>query len=433
MPDARRAARVDPPPGRAPVAAVARRGDSAFRLLWIGQSVSLAGTYVDDVATKLLAAAVLSATPFQLGLLTAAQTAAFLLFGLPAGVFVDRMRRRPVLVVCDLARALLLATIPLLWWLGGLTFAYLVTVIFLVGVGDVVFQVAYQSILPALVARDELAAANGKLESSRSAAAAAGPAAGGAVAQAIGPAPAVGLDALSYLVSSSLFWRMRVDEAPATASTRRPVRAEIAEGLRFVLGHRVLRALTLAATTYNFSYGILNPLVVVLLVTELSLPGATVGALLACAGIGGVAGAVAASRFVARWGMARSTCIAEAVSGPACLVLVWTSDGAGVWPFAAGYLVLHLFLSVFNVASVSFRQALCPDHLLGRMNASVRFLMWGALPLGGLTGGVLATALGVRAGIALAACGFGLAAAILFVSPLWRMRDAPVEELEDVR
>lgn len=402
-----------------------------FRRLWTGQSVSLLGMHMGDVAVKLLAAAVLAATPFQLGLLSMAQTGGFLLFGLLAGVMVDRLPRRPILVVCDLVRAVLLGSIPLAWWLGYLSLAYLLAVSLLVSVTAVLFEVAYRSVLPSIIAAAELPAANGKLESTRSTAQAAGPAVGGVAADAFGAANAVGISALAHFAAACLFLRMRIDEpARSDLRTGKTLRADIAEGLRFVLTHRVLRSITAAAAMFNFCYGILLPLVIALLVTELALPSSTVGWLLACAGIGGICGAVIAQVVVTRLGMARSICMAEAVTGPACLLLVTGTGSTAVATFALGYLALHLALSIFNVAQVSFRQALCPPHLLGRMNASVRFLMWGALPLGGLAGGVLATVLSVRTGILFAAAGLVLAAVVLFLSPLWRLRSASIEELQ---
>lgn len=402
-----------------------------FGQLWTGQTVSLVGTHMGDVAIKLLAAAVLAATPFQLGLLAMSQTGGFLLFGLVAGVVVDRLPRRPILVVCDVVRAALLATIPLVWLWGRLSLAYLLVVTLLVSVTGVFFEVAYRSVLPSIVPRESLPSANGKLESTRSGAQAAGPAVGGSLVQVIGAAYVVGLNALAHLVSAAFFFRMRVQEpARSELRTGATMRADIAEGLRFVLTHRILRAITAAAATFNFCYGILTPLVVALLVNELALPASTVGWLFACAGIGGFCGAVLAQPVVRRIGMARSICVTEAVTGPACLLLIAGSGRLAVGGFALGWLSLHVALSVFNVAQVSFRQALCPPHLLGRMNASVRFLMWGALPLGGLAGGVLATALTVRLGIMIAALGLVVAAVVLFLSPLWRLRSAALEELQ---
>ncbi|MFE9747154.1 MFS transporter [Saccharothrix saharensis] len=398
---------------------------SGFGLLWAGQTASVVGGQVGDVSVRLLAATALAATPLQLGFLSAAQTIGFLLIALPAGVLADRVRRRPVLITCNLLRAGLLALVPLLWWLDVLTLTQLLAVVVVAGLAQVVFDVTYQSYVPALVGRAGLVTANGRLESTRSTAVAAGPALGGVLSQTFGAVNAVFLTSGGYLASAFLLSRIRaVEERPARPETR-SLRGEIAEGLKFVLGNKLLRATTVAATIFNFSYGITQPLVIVLLVRELALTEAAVGVMLALAGAGGLVGALVAGRVADGIGRSRAIWVSELACVPAFLLLPLTFPGRGLAFFAAGYFLLHLILSVFNVSNLSFRQAICPDRLLGRMNASVRFLMWGALPLGGVAGGFLGTALGTRWALVAAGAGFLLAALVLLVSPLRRLRDLP--------
>lgn len=398
---------------------------SGFRLLWAGQTASVVGGQISDVSVRLLAATVLAATPFQLGLLSAAQTVGFLLIALPAGVLADRVRRRPVLITCDLLRAGLLALVPLLWWLDLLTFAQLVVLVFAAGLAQVVFDVTYQSYVPALVGRTALVTANGRLESTRSTAVAAGPALGGVLSQALGAANAVFLTSVGYLASAFLLSRIPVVEEQPARPERRSVRSEIVEGLKFVLGNRLLRTTTTAAAIFNFSYGITQPLIVVLLVKELALAGSVVGVMLALAGVGGLVGALVAGRIADAIGRSRAIWVSELACVPAFLLLPLTFPGWGLAFFAAGFFLLHLILSVFNVSNLSFRQAICPDRLLGRMNASVRFLMWGTLPLGALAGGALGAVLGARWALVVAAGGFLAAALVLLFSPLRRLRDLP--------
>ncbi|TQM79242.1 putative MFS family arabinose efflux permease [Saccharothrix saharensis] len=398
---------------------------SGFGLLWAGQTASVVGGQIGDVSVRLLAATALAATPLQLGLLSAAQTIGFLLIALPAGVLADRVRRRPVLITSNLLRAGLLALVPLLWWLDVLTLPQLLAVVVLAGLAQVVFDVTYQSYVPALVGRAGLVTANGRLESTRSTAVAAGPALGGVLSQALGAVNAIFLTSVGYLASAFLLSRIRaVEERPARPEAR-SLRGEIAEGLKFVLGNKLLRATTVAATVFNFSYGITQPLVIVLLVRELVLTEAAVGAMLALAGAGGLVGALVAGKVADKIGRSRAIWVSELACVPAFLLLPLTFPGRGLAFFAVGYFLMHLILSVFNVSNLSFRQAICPDRLLGRMNASVRFLMWGALPLGGVTGGFLGTALGTRWALVAAGAGFLLAALVLLVSPLRRLRDLP--------
>jgi len=396
-----------------------------FGLLWAGQTASVVGGQIGDVSVRLFAATALAATPLQLGFLSAAQTIGFLLVALPAGVLADRVRRRPVLITCNLLRAGLLALVPLLWWLDLLTLPQLLAVVVAAGLAQVVFDVTYQSYVPALVGRAGLVAANGRLESTRSTAVAAGPALGGVLSQALGAVNAVFLTSVGYLASAFLLSRIRaVEERPARPEAR-SLRGEIAEGLKFVLGNGLLRATTVAATIFNFSYGMAQPLVIVLLVRELALTEAAVGAMLALAGAGGLVGALVAGKVADRIGRSRAIWVSELACVPAFLLLPLSFPGRGLAFFAVGFFLMHLILSVFNVSNLSFRQAICPDRLLGRMNASVRFLMWGALPLGGVAGGALGTALGTRWALVVAGAGFLFAALVLLASPLRRLRDLP--------
>jgi predicted MFS family arabinose efflux permease len=398
---------------------------SGFGLLWAGQTASVVGGQISDVSVRLFAATVLAATPFQLGLLSAAQTVGFLLIALPAGVLADRVRRRPVLIACDLLRAGLLVLVPVLWWLDVLTFPQLLAVVFAAGLAQVVFDVTYQSYVPALVGRATLVTANGRLESSRSTAVAAGPALGGALSQLFGAANAVFLTSAGYLASAFLLSRIPVVEEKPARPDARSLRAEIVEGLKFVLGNKLLRVTTMAATLFNFSYGITQPLIVVLLVQELALAESAVGVMLALAGVGGLIGALVAGKIADAIGRSRAIWVSELACVPAFLLLPLTFPGWGLLFFAVGFFLMHLILSVFNVSNLSFRQAICPDRLLGRMNASVRFLMWGALPLGAVTGGLLGTVLGARWALVVAGAGFLAAALVLLASPLRQLRDLP--------
>ncbi|WP_081748678.1 MFS transporter [Nocardiopsis sp. CNT312] len=353
-----------------------------FRSLWHGQIASMVGSQVGDVAIRLLVATVLAATPLQLGLLSAAQTAAFLIVGLPAGVWLDRVRCRSVLIVADIVRAVLLATIPVAWWLGYLSFAQVLAVVFFSGIAHVFFDVGYQTYLPRLVDREQLVVANARLESSRSAAAAAGPASAGALIQAMQAANVILINAVTYILSAVMIRRIKSTEALPPARPRN-IRAEIRDGLRFVVRHPILRALSGAAATYNFCYGMLLPTVIVLLVTDLGLTEGMVGLLFTCAGIGGFGGALIARRVIERVGLAKALIATEIVAGPLVLALMLTAPGWGLIVFAVSYLLLHLALSIFNVASVSLRQSLCPHEFMGRVTASMRFVASGALPLGG--------------------------------------------------
>jgi Transmembrane secretion effector len=394
-----------------------------FGLLWTGQTISEVGTRTSRVAVPLVAVTALAATPWQMGLLTAAGTAAFLLVGLPAGAVLDRVRRRPVMVAADVLRCALFAAVPLAWSLGGLSFPLLVAVVLAAGVATVFFDVGYQSVLPAVIGRGGLVAGNARLETTRSAAAAAGPALGGGLVQLVGAATAVLVDAASYLVSAVLLGRMRTGE-PRPEPTGRSLRADVAEGLRFALTHPLLRPIALCTATSNLFAGVLDAVAVLYLSSGLGLSPGALGLVLGAGALGGVIGAITAAPVIARLGLGRTVVAALLVTAPFAGLLCTGSAGL----YAAGLVVVLFGTVVYNVAQVSFRQAICPDRLLGRMNASLRFLSWGVVPLGGLLGGALGELVGLRATLAVAAVGFVVAPMWLVASPVRDLRDLPAGE-----
>ncbi len=392
-----------------------------FLLLWSGETVSEVGTSVGRIALPLLAVTVLAATPWEMGVLTAAETAAFLLVGLPAGVLLDRVRRRPVMIAADVTRCVLLAAVAIAALTGVLTLAELVAVALVAGVATVAFDVGYQSILPSVVGRGRLVEGNGKLASTQSAAEATGPALGGALVQALGAATAILADALSYLASAAALAALRSPDRVEPAHGR-SLRADMAEGLRFVLAHPLLRPITLCTGTANFFSGALTAVEVLYLARGLGLPAALVGLVLAAASVGGVLGAFTAAAWIRRLGQGRVVLGALLATAP----LVALIAVPGAVPFAIGSAASAYGAVVYNVAQVSFRQSVCPDRLLGRMNASVRFLVWGTTPLGGLAGGALATAWGVPATLVTVVVGSVAAPLWVLASPLRRLRDLPV-------
>lgn len=396
----------------------------AFRLFWAAESVSQFGTYVGNALLPLVAATVLAATPMEMGLLSAAETMGYLLIGLPAGVWVARARQRLLMRRASTGRALLLCTIPVAWWAGLLTVAQLIAVALLCGVLAVLFDVAYQSHLPALVGRDRLLRSNARLQSSQSLAQITGPGVGGSLAQLAGPAVPVLATALGQLASALLLRRVREpDPAGHADGTGRPLLAEIRAGLRFVAGGRTLRAITACTATANFFAGVLSAVQVLFLTGQLGLAGSAVGAVLSVLGLGGVLGALTAYRVVRRVGQARAVWLVPLVTFPALLLVPVAGRGVLLLPALAGLFVTGYGVVVYNVAQVSYRQVVCPEDMLARVNATVRFVGFGAMTLGALAGGVLGGSVGIRGTLWIAACGTCLATAWVVCSPLRRMRD----------
>ena len=401
------------------------RHHADFRSLWVGDTIAQFGSAVGNVVLPLLAVGLLNTSAFQMGVLTAAESAAFLLLGLPAGAWVDRLRRRPLMIRMDLARAALLVTVPVAWWLGALTFTHLVVVALLVGTCTVFFDVGYQSYLPSLVGREHLVEGNAKLQASHSVAHTAGPALGGGAAQLLGPASALVTTGVGYLASALFLSRITVVEPEPVRPAVRDLRAEVTEGLRFVLGNPYLRSIVACTGTWNLFGAVNNAVLVLFLVNLVGLNSGAVGLVIGLAGVGGILGAFIASRVGRSLGQARTIWLVPVISAPFGLLLPLAEPGWLLVVAVAGFVVVQGAGVVYNVAQVSFRQSICPDHLLGRMNASVRFIVWGTIPVGGLLGGVLGEWLGIRPTVWVAVVGWAAAALWVVLSPLRKVRDLP--------
>jgi MFS family permease len=395
-----------------------RHGD--FRRLWAAETVSVFGSQVTVLALPLTAALLLAATPVQMGLLAAAETLPFLLIGLPAGAWVDRWRRQPVMVLADLGRALVLATIPAAWLAGWLRMELLYAVGFLAGLLTVFFDVAYQAYLPALVARAELVEGNSKLELSRSAAQLVGPGLAGGLVQVAGGPLAILIDAVSFALSALCLRGIRRREPPPAPAGQRHLAAEIGEGLRLVLGTPVLRGIAGCTATWNCFGNVAFAVLILFATRELGLEPGLVGVLFGLGGGGALLGALAAERLARRIGTGPTI-----IAGQVVAAIVWqVVPLAGILPVTP-LLLLGTALAiggvggtVYNIAQVSLRQAITPDQLQGRMNATMRFIVWGTLPLGALLGGVLGEWLGLRPALAIGAAGSLLAFVWLWGSPL---------------
>ncbi|MFG3227761.1 MFS transporter [Kitasatospora sp. NPDC048194] len=406
-------------------------GHRDFRLLLTGAAAAQTGSQVTLVALPLVAVVVLDASPFEVGLLTAAETAAFLLVGLPAGAWLDRMRKLPVLIRADVVRCIAVGSIPPAAVLGVLTMPQLYLVALVTGVATVFFDVAHQSFLPAVLPREQLVGGNGALETIRSSAQIAGPGLGGGLVQLLGAPLAIVADACGYLASALLLARIRVEEARPEPEPGRSLRAEVAEGVRFVLGHPLLRAIAAATATSNLFAAVLMAVQTVFWVRVLDLSPGAIGALLSASAVGGLAGALCAGRL-ARWvGQARLIWLSALVTAPFAVLWPLSEGGAGGWLFGLGAGVVLFGAVAYNVAQVSFRQSVCPPELLGRMNATMRFLVWGTMPLGALGGGFVADRFGPREALWLCAVGFLLVPVPLLLSPLRRMRDLPTTQPQD--
>jgi MFS family permease len=400
-----------------------RRRD--FALFWAGQSIGDLGTAVSTVVLPLIAVTTLDASAFAVGALGAAAWLPWLLIGLPAGAWVDRLPYRPVMVSCDLARLVLVGSVPVAAAAGGLGLTQLYVVAFGSGVATVFFQVAYQAYLPTLVGRDDLVEGNAKLQGSQSVAAVSGPGLGGLLSQIMRAPYALAVDAASYLVSAVTLLAIRTREAPRESAEREPLRQEVAEGARHVLADPLLRVLTIAPAAGNPFFAGVMTLSVLFLVRTVGVQPGIVGLLLAAGSLGGIAGAMLARRIAAALGTARTVWLSIALTAPAALLIPLTEDGARLACFVTGIFVLEVGVLVYNVTVVAWRQAYVPPELIGRVVATMRFLLYGTIPIGGLLGGALAGWIGVREAMWVLVFGNLVMPVLLIASPLRRLRDMP--------
>jgi MFS family permease len=397
-----------------------------YRQLFAATTVSQFGFHLTMLAIPLAAIMQLQARPFEVGLLAAVEMAPFLLLGLPAGAWVDRMRRRRVLIVADLARGAVLVTVPLAWWAGVLTIWQLYAVAFAFGTCTLFFDVAYQSYLPHVVGRANLVEGNAKLESVRAVAQLSGPALAGQVIRLLTAPVALLVNAVTVAASALYVVRIRKREEKPVRHPDAHLLHEIRQGLRFVLGHRLLRAIVTCTGLFNLCSSAFYPMVLLYLERDLGQDAGAIGVYLTVAGAGGLLGAALARRAAGWLGQGPAIWMSVAFTTPFGLLLpVVTEPGWLLWVAVAGMFVTGVGVVVYNVTQVSFRQALTPDHLLGRMNATIRFLVFGTMPVGGVLGGLLGEWLGVRT--ALLVVGIAQCAAFLpvFLSPLRTMRELP--------
>ncbi len=424
---------------------------SNFLKLWTSETISSFGGQFSGLAIPLTAFYYLrdlcvvktgpNACSFEFGILAAMGTFPFLFIGLFVGVWVDWHRRRPILVMTNLGRAALFATIPIFFLAGALGlvgYPLLYTVAFLIGILTVFFDVAYQAYLPSLVQRDQLVDANGKLEASRSSAQVTGPSIAGAVIQIISAPIAISLDAISFLGSAFSLSRIDHKESVEQAQERPSVSSDIREGLAVVFGDRRLTSIAGSTGTSNFFSSAMFAIFVLYAVGLLGLTPFTLGLVFSIGSVGALVGVATAAPLARRIGVGPAIVLSIAMSGPG-LIGVYLAAQAYSTKLAIGSLavsgsilvliIAQLTLSwstvVYNVNQVSLRQAIVPLRLQGRLNATMRFLVWGTLPLGGLVGGILGATIGIHNTIGVAAVGGSLAFLWVLLSPVRGLERIP--------
>ncbi|GAA4611423.1 MFS transporter [Actinoallomurus liliacearum] len=359
----------------------------------------------------------LRASPGQVGLPAALSTLAFLLIGLPAGAWTDRMRKRPLMIAADLARAVVFGSVPLAWLLRVLKIYQLYGVVLVTGVCTVFFDVAAQSHLPHLVGHDRLGRANARLVTLGAVTEIGGRGVGGLLVTLVSAPAAIGLDAATYLGSAVFLLRVRRPEPRPRHAGTTALRRDIGEGVRYVFGHAVLRPIALAGTCTNLAIQLCQTMLPVVFV-RLGLPGGAIGVFFAVGGAGTLLGSLSARRLARRLGSGRVLWLVGLAIAPTGICVALVDRGPALWLAATAWLLITFKVGVDNVIKVSFRQAVTPDRLLGRMNATMRFVLTGALAVGGALAGLLGQFVGVRAALWAGAVLFALVWVPTFFSPL---------------
>jgi MFS family permease len=407
-----------------------------FLKLWTAETISQFGTQVSLLAIPLVAVTILQASAFEVAMLGMVEFLPFILFSLPAGAWVDRLRRRPILIAGDIGRAVMLASIPTAYVLDVLTIWQLYVVGFVVGTLTVFFDVAYMSYLPSLVDRDQLIEGNSKMEVSRTLAQTAGPAIGGGLIGVLTAPIAILLDSVSYGLSAFFVFLIRRHEpAPDRhvdehGQQREGLRREVATGLRYVLGNRYLRGIAASTGISNLFSSIAFATYIVYAVRELGLTATEIGVVFGIGNLGALVGAVTGNAWSSRFGLGRTIVGSMALSAPGILLIALAPKASPI-PFLIAAGALTGFAAVvYNINQVSFRQAITPPTMQGRMNATMRFIVWGTMPIGQVIGGVIATGVSLSAAIWIGAIGSFLAVIPLLLSPVHTLRVMP-EPVDD--
>ncbi len=400
-----------------------------FAWLFTAQTLSVMGSQLGGFAVTVVAVVMLSASEGEMGILNAANTAAFLVVGLLAGAWVDRWVKRRVMIIADLVRMVMMALIPILYFAGSLQIWHLIVIGAVVGVATVFFDVAYQSVIPILFKSEHIAPANSALETSSQISHISGPPIAGSLV-AFMTAPVVLIfDAISFGVSALTLSFIKDDEKPKPLEDRRPLHKEIAEGVKFVWNEPIIRAVSFCTSSTNLFNTIGTTLMGIYVLRELEISLPVFGLIMTIAGVGGLLGAAMSAKLADWMGEGQLIAVSAFGSAAAFMMVPLTGLVDHFWaPFilAAIEFVISFFVLTYNITQVSARQRICPKPLLGRMNASIRFFVWGVMPIGALLAGVLGTAFGSLVTITIGGVGMLFASLFVVLHPLARMRKLPV-------
>jgi MFS family permease len=399
--------------------------NSDFLKLWSAEGISVLGDQFTGLAIPLIAVLTLKATPAQMGILTAAGLSPYLFISLHVGVWVDRLPRRPILMIADFGRVIILLTVPIAAVAGHLTMLQLYIVELLAGMLSVFFGISYQAILPALVDRKQLVEGNGKLQAAESVGTLVGPSIAGAVIQALSAPVAIILDAISFVISGGVISLIKAQEPNLGTESQSPILTEICEGLSLVFNNEYLRSIAGCTGTLNLGNGAYNALYILFLTRDLALGPAKIGIIMSIGSIAGIFGAIVAGNLGHRLGFGPVIIGSAFLIAFGILPIAFATPHSAVPILILAGLIGSFMIPVYNVNQVSLRQAITPHRLQGRMNATMRFLVVGTMPIGGLIGGALGGTIGLRDAIAVTGAIKLLSFIWILFSPVRGLRAIP--------
>lgn len=396
-----------------------------FTRFWTAETVGVFGKQFTALALPTIAIKLLNAQSLEIGILNALEDLAFPLLGLQVGVWVDRWRRRPIMIAANLARVVAMFSVSIVFLFATLHMYFLYVVAFAVGVFTVFFDIAYQAYLPTLIERSDLVEGNSKLETSQSAARPIGYATAGFLIDLLGAAKAIAADAAAFFISAALIFSIRKHEsAPETIGERR-FWVELKEGAVTVFGDPLLRRIAACTATLNFGTAVFFVVFYLFAYAELKLSPTTFGLILSLGSVGYVIGAIIAPKFLRILGLGRALMVSVFLSGLVLVAMPLALYGPSIPIVTLLWFSSSILFPVYNVNQISLRQAITPDRLQGRMNATMRTFVWGVLPLGALVGGILGTYIGIVPTLIIGALISTLAAVWVLLPPVISLRDIP--------
>jgi MFS family permease len=397
--------------------------------LWVGETVEWLGGQITFIALPTIAILTLGAGAFDIGVLNALGYLAFPVLGIFVGVIGDRWPRRPMMVIANIVQVFALATIPIAFLLEKLTLYHLFAVAAVMGASAVFFEVAYQSFLPTLIDRENLVEGNSKLTTSESASQTAGPPLAGFLIQLVGAAMAIAADALTTLFAAFAILSIKKGENVYLSKVDRNFVEELKEGVETIFRNPLLRSLAATTTALNLGSAIFSAVFFLFMYDELSLSPAVVGLVLGIGSAGSLIGAVCAPRAGQKLGLGLTLALALSLVGFGLLAIPLAMYGASTAVLATLWMVSGVGITMYNINQISLRQAIVPDRLQGRMNATMRSIVWGALPVGAFLGGILGANLGIAQTIVIGGIISLLAVLLIIMSPLRALQEIPKEDL----